>query len=106
MRLGIETKGKRSDDLLNMAREQRNNSARQTKRDHEAGCRAACPGRPRDTGKICAMRRLHEPSCSLHSFITGNAVRLSKRFPRGRPRLVHTMRLFNFPSGMDNLNTA
>ena len=27
------------------------------------------------------MRRLHEPSSSVHSFITGNAVRLSKRFP-------------------------
>jgi hypothetical protein len=27
-RLGIDTEGKRSDELLNMAREQRNNSAR------------------------------------------------------------------------------
>lgn len=27
------------------------------------------------------MRRLHEPPGSLHGFITGNVVRLSKRFP-------------------------
>lgn len=43
-RLGIETEGRRSDELLNMAREQRNNSARtqwQTKRDHEAGAEPA-----------------------------------------------------------------
>ena len=48
-RLGIETDGKRSDELLNMAREQRNNSARpqwQTKCDHEAGAERLAPAVP------------------------------------------------------------
>jgi len=39
-RLGIDTEGKRSDELLNMAREQRNNSARlqsQARGDRNAG---------------------------------------------------------------------
>ena len=38
-RLGIDTDGKRSDELLNMAREQRNNTARlqsRAKADHSA----------------------------------------------------------------------
>ena len=64
-RLGIETDGKRSDEILNMARERRNNSARpqwQTKCDHEAGAERLAPARPGDRGKICAMSRLHELS--------------------------------------------
>jgi hypothetical protein len=39
-RLGIDTEGKRSDQLLNMVREQRNNSARlhsQARGDRDAG---------------------------------------------------------------------
>ena len=48
-RLGIKTEGKRSDELLNMAREQRNNAARpqwQTKCDHEAGADRLAPAVP------------------------------------------------------------
>jgi hypothetical protein len=48
-RLGIETDGKRSDELLNMAREQRNNSARpqrQTKCDHKAGAERLAAAAP------------------------------------------------------------
>lgn len=36
-RLGIDTEGKRSDELLNMVREQRNRRVRQGRADHDAG---------------------------------------------------------------------
>ena len=57
-RLGIETAGKRSDELLNMAREQRNNSARpqwQGKRDHEAGAERPAPAASATSPSICLL---------------------------------------------------
>ena len=58
-RLGIDTEGKRSDELLNMAREQRNNPARlqlRARGDRDAGVRrlasAVCPTQEK-VGSIC-----------------------------------------------------
>ena len=52
------------------------------------------------------MRQLHEHKRSRHKFISGNVVRLSKRYPPRKAAPVHTMWLLNFQSGMDNSNTA
>src|SRR4029079_17344071 len=74
-RLGIDTEGKRSDELLNMVREQRNNPSTPIAGSRRPQ-RRTTPSLGCNTRESFTMRQLHG-----HNFIIGNVVRLGKRFP-------------------------